>query len=579
MATALEASSPQRLFDLIRRQPGEIEEVAQAITEAVRGPRKAAFVQPAIAFLEKEDRDEVRSWATNVLELAGGGEEAQKALLFQLDERDPKEMKRTYRHTRFFALRALTRITGQDPTPRGPPPKDARRTKHLKLLQRIYADQDEDWLVRCEAAALLALDGDGVARDWLGDMLGRFREGHEDTRAYWAPLRALRALREFPVPELAADVIAVRDSAYTDHLYQAVRTLGGYRGQPEVVRALGDVAVRHRNRYLRLLAVQALAQLRDRDAEKDLFRALGDTDAEVRVQAAYALRDCLSLREAIAGVVHQGVKDGATGRATAPYVEALRRIDPDDDRALSTETLSKELASDDRKRAEAAQGMLIQLGGWAAMQRLTQRKSTLDALDEQLAKSEDAVKATFEDTIRQARRNFYFAMLVNVLVVVVGIALITLAMAQLVANPARLEGWVLPGGTGVLGVIVSMYFNNPRKNAREDLAALLNVNVLFLGYLRQLNEIDATFKHAYLESQEFSAADMERTVRQIEEAVSKTLAHAHRNLRSAEEWPRPRGEPAPQNGHRAGDTGALDPNRVLPAAGPGRSGAAAARKG
>ena len=33
--------------------------------------------------------------------------------------------------------------------------------------------------------------------------------------------------------------------------------------------------------------------------------------------------------------------------------------------------------------------------------------------------------------------------------------------------------------------------------------------MVFLGFLRRLNEIDATFKHAYLESEEFGTADMD----------------------------------------------------------------------
>jgi hypothetical protein len=97
---------------------------------------------------------------------------------------------------------------------------------------------------------------------------------------------------------------------------------------------------------------------------------------------------------------------------------------------------------------------------------------------------------------------------------------------------------LLPGGTGVLAVVLNLYFNNPRQNAREDLAALVNVNVLFLGFLRQLNQIDATFKHGYIESRDFSSQDMEATVRGIQHAVDLTLAMARVHLRFRD------GEPA-----------------------------------
>jgi hypothetical protein len=48
--------------------------------------------------------------------------------------------------------------------------------------------------------------------------------------------------------------------------------------------------------------------------------------------------------------------------------------------------------------------------------------------------------------------------------------------------------------------------------ARNDLTTLVNVNVLFLGFQRQLNEIDATFKHAYIEGSDFGGDDMQLTV-------------------------------------------------------------------
>jgi hypothetical protein len=43
------------------------------------------------------------------------------------------------------------------------------------------------------------------------------------------------------------------------------------------------------------------------------------------------------------------------------------------------------------------------LGGWAAVHRLSQRRSTLESLDEILKQSEEVVRTTFADTIRQAR--------------------------------------------------------------------------------------------------------------------------------------------------------------------------------
>ena len=146
-------------------------------------------------------------------------------------------------------------------------------------------------------------------------------------------------------------------------------------------------------------------------------------------------------------------------------VDALRFIDPE--RTLSTQVLSKELASDDQRRARLAEKILLDLGGWAAVQKISQRRNTLENLDKLLSQSEEAIKDTFRDTINQARRNFYFAMGVNIIIVIVGLFLISIAINQLIQKPEKLETWVIPGGAGLFGIMITMFFNNPRQNARQ----------------------------------------------------------------------------------------------------------------
>jgi hypothetical protein len=123
-------------------------------------------------------------------------------------------------------------------------------------------------------------------------------------------------------------------------------------------------------------------------------------------------------------------------------------------------------------------------------------------------------------------------MAVNVIVVLVGIVLIGIAIAHLLDDPERLAAWILPGATGVIGILVNMLFNDPRRNAREDLLSLMNVNVLFLGFLRQVNQIDATFKHAYLENTEFGTTAMRQTLAELERAVATTLEQTARFLQA-----------------------------------------------
>jgi HEAT repeat protein len=506
--------TPARLFECFRK--GDLEESLGALNAFRSLADKQRYLGPALEFFQNEEVDQVRSWGAGVLQ-GIGGRKAFACLLAVFTHEDTPELRREYRYTRFFALAALARLERSE----------GEREQVTRLLEQLWVDRwqdtEEDYLVHSEAAVLLALRGRQIPLSQVRAML------RASSRDFWITWACLRALREFPLPEVTSEVVDVmRTAHYYDHRLYAVRALACYGDDLTVVHELANLVRTSRDSYMRLVAVNALGELRNREAQDALVRALADSDAEIRVRATAALQTLLAKEEAVSIVVQRALADD-TPRETLDYLlDALRRIDG----ALSAEVLNRELGSQDRRRAQAAEEILVNLGGWAAVQRLSQRRSTLDSLDEILKQSEEVVRTTFADTIRQARLNFYFAMAVNVAVVLVGIALIVIAITQLAQNPGQLEEWIVPGGAGVIGILINLLFNNPRRNAREDLTSLMNVNVIFLGFLRQLNEIDATFKHGYIESHTFGTDDMRATVKQINNAVEQTLTMAARHLRN-----------------------------------------------
>jgi HEAT repeat protein len=506
--------TPAELFERFRK--GDLEESREALRGFERVADKQRFLVPALEFFQTEELDQVRSWGAGVLQTIGG-RRAFQALLAVFPEDDPPELKRDFRYTRFFALAGLARLERSED----------ERTQVTSLLEQLWVDpwqdSDEDYLVQAQAAILLALRRRQQPLAQVRAML------NASSRDFWITWACLRALREFPLPDVVSELVEVmRTAHYYDHRLYAVQALACYRDDVAVVTELANLVRASPDSHMRLLAVNALGDLRNPESQDALVRALADSDAEIRVQAARALQAILTKEEAVGTVVQRALAEDTPREMLDYLLEALRRIDG----TLSAEVLNRELGGQDRRRAQAAEEILVNLGGWAAVQRLSQRRSTLDSLDEILKESEEVVRTTFADTIRQARLNFYFAMAVNVLVVLVGIALIVIAIGQLAQDPSQLEEWIVPGGAGVIGIIISLLFNNPRRNAREDLTSLMNVNVIFLGFLRQLNEIDATFKHAYIESPAFGTEDMRATVHQIDGAVERTLTMAARHLRN-----------------------------------------------
>jgi HEAT repeat protein len=490
---------------------GRIHTGVKALNQLEQVQDKHVFLAPVLAFLSEED-DYVRCFATSALAVIGG-KRAFEALLGIFDSPTTEEDKRRYRYTRFFALRGLALLaTTAD-----------EKAKVGRLLEQLWKDADEDYLVQAEAAALLALRG---RRDALAKIRAMIRHARDD---FWKGWAVPRALQEFPVREVVEDLIdLMRNGFYFEHRARAIRALGSYAGDVNVVSELSIVVRRGQDPSSRLSAVQAIGKLGNPSGTDALLQALLDEDAEVRLQAANTFSSLMPQADAVSLIIQRALSEDMAKERSEYLCDALRRVDVD--RRICVEVLNKELGGEDRRRAQTAEEILLSLGGWAAMHRLTQRRSTLQTLDNILSDSEEAVRSTFKDTVKQAQRNFYFAMGVNVLVVGIGVALIVIAITQLAHDPAKLGSWILPGGAGVLGIVINGWFNDPRKHAREDLTTLLDVNVIFLGYLRQLNQIDATFKHTYIEGYDFGIKDMKATVEQIDRTLDRALGMTAEHL-------------------------------------------------
>ena len=552
--------SVDELFDVFRDHPFDVPRCRAAVDALVALPKSDDVTAGAREFLRTEREDAVRTWAIAVLRRRP--DQRTFAVLLEVARSD-ESRGRDAKYARLYALDALVQLA-----------HTAKRKSEVdELLTASWADDREDLLPRAYAMATATLNG---SRDARLELKAAFEDAGQ-RQSYWRTWALLRALREVspgppegPLAALVRDQLMalIRDpQAYNDHRHTAIELLGRFPPNLDVVRGIGEVLVSEANEYLRLRAAVTLGVLANAASARDLVAAATDENAEVRVQAARSLELCVGTDRAIAALVEAAMEDGATDLSIGSLVDALRMLDRD--RVRSTELLGKVLGGDDRERAKCAERMLLDLGGWSAVQRLSQRRATLDQLDALLADSEKVVQETFQRTIRQAQASFYFALAVNVLVVVVGLVLVGIAVAHLVREPGDLESWLLPGGTGVLAVVLNLYFNNPRQNAREDLAALINVNVLFLGYLRQLNQIDATFKHSYIESRDFSVRDMQATVNGIQRAVDRTLAMAAVHLRfrdrSASKVQLRRWEPEAPNGEHADGETPAPAGRVSPA--------------
>ena len=519
MAAAAETGpTPEILFSTFRQ--GRYRKSAAMFREFQSLRDKRRFLDPAIAFLAEERDDPKRAWATSVLGEVGGARAFDTLTTLLETDQDPTQRRR-FRYTRLFALRAIQHSAA---TP-------AQRERVEKLVAALWVpnwrDAVEDFLLHAEATVLLALSGSEEAHVQLEEMLDA--AGGTSRQDFFGAWATLRALREFSVPDVTPQVVALaRKTRHLDHQWYAVRALGSFRNDPNVVQELATISRSSNDSYIRLAAVMALTELNRPDAAAALIDALADDNAEVRYQAADGVRRVMKVEDAVRAIVPRALVAELPHESLGHLTDALRMIEPE--RTLCSELLNRELSNEDRDRAELAERILLELGGWAALHRLSQRRSTLESLDKIVRESEKIVNRTFDDMIGHARINFRFAMTVNVAIVAIGLVLIGIAVHQVLQTPDKLAQWLVPGGAGVFAILLNLFFNNPRKNAREDLGALVDVVAIFLGFTRQLNEIDATFKYAYIENPKFGLEEMRGTVQEIDAAVERTIALAARRL-------------------------------------------------
>ena len=128
-------------------------------------------------------------------------------------------------------------------------------------------------------------------------------------------------------------------------------------------------------------------------------------------------------------------------------------------------------------------------------------------------------------------------MLMHIVIFLVGLAILIMTLyfgwTDISSNeiPAANQGadWFsfLRGLVGLTGglfaIVLSQFYRSPINNISKSITRLVKIDVAFLGYLRQINQIDATFKQLYLAPSGFNLDYLEKTVDKIDNVVSSSL--------------------------------------------------------
>jgi HEAT repeat protein len=397
-------------------------------------------------------------------------------------------------------------------------------------------DADFNELVKAVILRLLIDIEPELANDYINELIKMLND-----RNWWSRLSACKVLRfgvgqkllrksienEF-IKEL--DKILSEEHELIDVKRQAALALGNLTNYSEdAIDVLSKTMKNELDEWTRRSCVDALTQIahaKKGGAPNALLPALLDPDAEIRVRAANALEISLGKPGAVKYIIEEILKHENLNEL---YFNALRKIQREEAARLFTNYL----LHPDPSISNLASNALTILGGEEAVRTLqAQRTKAMDTYTEILDDADSQIMMQYNRIIERARHAFSLSLVMHAVIFGVGLIILILSL-----NVALSEGYEvleryigLGAAGGSLATLLAMFYKDPLKNIRESVTSLIKVNVIFLGFVRQINQIDATFKQLFLEPQGLQIDKMTKTVKQIQETVNQTMNEIEENL-------------------------------------------------
>jgi HEAT repeat protein len=400
----------------------------------------------------------------------------------------------------------------------------------LSAVAKDLRHTERQPLVRLLAVAVLAQDGDGEALAEIEAEITGLKAGGQRTPEAWATLLALRCVY---LPSTVDGLREILDkSNESEVLFDVIAALGRVADAPrapteDVAGSLEALLKRIRGlawmHLVRTKALELLGRLRAAESESTLIKELGDDDPGIVRVAANALERLLGPRVATERVIEAAVK---APEDVKTYLEGLRGMEQAE---AVVETLAEIMSEGDERQQDVARRFLGDIGGTAAFYKLrAQTRASRDYLN-LLEVAEQRLRDMFETSIREARSGFKVALCMDVTVFGAGLALLAVSGSVALRSGTFTE-WVGVGGVtgaaGVLGTLYGTLLARPRRQVRHAVNHLMHLNLVFLGYLRQLHQTDQAYTRRLLDDRPLPAQE----VREFTQMVEATMAGAVERL-------------------------------------------------
>ena len=181
--------------------------------------------------------------------------------------------------------------------------------------------------------------------------------------------------------------------------------------------------------------------------------------------------------------------------------------------------------SNDHTQKNIIRILLTEMGGFSAINKIKDNQSMREKYIEMTTKAQTKIETMFHKSITDAKKAFKISLLMNISIFTLGVLLLAVSGFTAVIKQDE-QNWAATGissGTGFLSVVYSLFISKPSRKIRKNTNHLMRLKVVFLGYLRELSQMDQSFSKNLLEVENIEKEQLQGYINQINECMNHAL--------------------------------------------------------
>ena len=169
--------------------------------------------------------------------------------------------------------------------------------------------------------------------------------------------------------------------------------------------------------------------------------------------------------------------------------------------------------------------LLTEMGGFSAINKVKDNQSMREKYIDMTTNAQHKIEEMFHKSITDAKKAFKVSLYMNICIFGLGLLLLASSGFSAVIKEDE-KNWAAVGissGTGFLSVVYSLFISKPSRKIRKNTNHLMRLKVIFLGYLRELSQMDQSFSKNLLEVENIKTEELQSYLDQIKSCMSNAL--------------------------------------------------------